>query len=129
MASFRRYSAGGAPGVWKSQIADSDTALVITESPIDAMAFYQFAGVSRQRMRFAAIRSGSPEASIRRAIAEMRAGTPVIAACDGDQAGEAFNALIARCAEAKGHPCRVMAPAGGAKDWNDMLLRKQLGAQ
>lgn len=126
--SFKTYTAGAAPGIWTSNTSESDSRLVIVESPIDAMSHWQLSSAEDQAVtRYAAIRSGFRDEDLKALIEAMPAGAVIIAACDPDAAGDGYTTKILATARRVGRACRDERPDGG--DWNDQLRQQQIQSQ
>lgn len=123
--SFKTYTVGAAPGIWTSNTSESDSRLVIVESPIDAMSHWQLSSAEdRAVTRYAAIRSGFRDEDLKALIEAMPAGAVIIAACDPDAAGDGYSTKILDTARRVGRACRDERPDGG--DWNDRLRQRQI---
>jgi hypothetical protein len=120
--SFKHYS--GAVGIWMSNASPSDTRLVITESPIDAMSHWEMLSPQdRAATRYAVIRSGCADEDLEAVVRAMPVGAVVISACDPNEAGNAYTTKIMAVAAGCGRESRDERPAKG--DWNDLLREQQ----
>lgn len=121
--SFKTYTAGAVPGIWTSNTSETDSRLVIVESPIDAMSHWQLSSAEDQAVtRYAAIRNGFRDDDLEALIEAMPAEAVIIGACDPDAAGDGYTAKIQAAAMRVGRAYRDERPEGG--DWNDMLRNR-----
>jgi hypothetical protein len=121
-ASFKVYTKGGLPGLWRSRRGEQDRRLVFVESPIDAMSHYEMSPPELQQVtRYVAIRSGCPAEEIAAAMREMPEGAEIVSACDRDRVGEAYTDQLRKLAGQLGRPLSVEVPEAPAKDWNEAL--------
>jgi len=118
-ARFAGFSAGGTKTLWTSNASDDDTRLVITEAVIDAFSYHQLQPDARARYASTAGTFGERQAvHVIAAIARMPAGSTVVIATDGDEAGERLAGKI-RTLAGDTPVERHAAPIG--KDWNECL--------
>lgn len=113
--SFKHYA--GMVGIWTSNASPSDTRLVITESPIDAMSHWEMLSPDSQaETRYAVIRSGARDEDLEAIIRAMPEGSEIISACDPNKAGDDYTTKIMTIAASCGRDCRDERPEKG--DWN-----------
>lgn len=126
------YTKGAAPGMWYSNTRSDDQTLTFTESPIDAMALHELGhrtghGARVDAMRFAALRKGTPDHEIQRAIRAMPEGAQVAVATDPDADGEAYAQRVRALAEADGRTVHDLR--GRHRDPNATLQQHKAQAQ
>jgi hypothetical protein len=122
-ARFAGFSAGGTKTLWTSNARDDDARLVITEAVIDAFSYHQLRPDARARYGSTGGAFGERQAAhVAAAIARMPAGSAVVIATDGDEAGEKLAAQI--LALAGDTRVERHAPPIG-KDWNECLQRHE----
>ena len=117
---------GSIKGLWVSTIQPTDTALVMTEAPLDAMAYCQLFKLA-DTARFASL-SGQPSPAqlelVRGVLEKLPAATEVILATDNDPAGHRLADRLAELYHEVGRSdltLRVHAPELEGADWADML--------
>jgi len=124
--SFKAYTKGALPGVWRSNAEKSDNRLVVVESPIDAMSHYQMLSPQlREGVRYIAIRNGCKDEDIQSEIQKMPKEAVIISACDRDEAGERYSVKIAEFAAKAGYAYERELPKLGNNDWNEALKNQQ----
>lgn len=124
---LKRFSKGGSKAVWRSHTRRSDTALVVCESPIDCLSYYQIKD-SNKNYRYISTGgniSESQRAVIAEAFREMHIlGGAIILATDNDDAGRRLAEELKALAPTSS--CIIFdspAPQYG-KDWNDVLFSR-----
>lgn len=127
---FTGFASGGTKALWHSQARPTDNKLVITESAVDALSYHQLHRKDNDRTRYVSI-AGAPSPYqldiVEKVVRAMPAGSTVVAAVDGDQAGT----KVAKQVEdiAKRHPeitfKRDSPELALGKDWNDVLQRME----
>ena len=127
---FTGFAPGGEKGLWESHDQDGDTALIFTESAIDALSHAAlFPNVSaRYRSIGGAVNDRQPQL-IRAAIAELPADATVICAMDNDEAGRKLAAMVEDCFHAAGRSdlnFKIDLPAAAGDDWNQVLKTNSL---
>ena len=122
-------SKGGIRGLWFSATRSTDTALVLTEAPIDALAYCQIFNLA-DTARFASV-SGQPSPVqldlVRGAMEKMPSGA-VIIATDNDAAGVRIASQQKQAFDAVNRAdltLRVHHPETPGSDWADMLPRPE----
>ncbi len=121
---FTRFSTGGKRTFWQSQALPTDRAVVVAESAIDALSYHALHPCEALAQRYLSS-AGAPSAHqltiLDRIFAGLPPGCMVIAAVDGDAAGDRFAEQYARLAGLHAHlRFRRDSPREG-KDWNDVL--------
>jgi len=121
---FTGFAPGGEKGLWLSATTDHDTALVITESAIDALS--HFAVHRPATYRYASIAGTlnhtQPEL-LREAAASLPVDGEVILATDNDAGGDSLLGTL-RGVLGSLEPRRRIGedrPATRGADWNDVL--------
>jgi hypothetical protein len=123
---FKGFVRGSVKGLWTSNATRDDTALVITESTIDALSW---ATVHMEELDHTRLVSTSGQISpdqctlLKQCFQKLRSGE-VVLALDSDQAGRDLADQIEnlfRVVDPKGVTIRRDLPQ--AKDWNDDLKR------
>ena len=121
-----QYSAGGHKTAWTSNALAGDTALVITEAPIDAMSYHRLFGDDATRYISTSGAMGQAQKeTIERAIRKMPANSRIVLAFDRDAAGDRFAEEIRGRIPAE-YVVERPLPAHG-KDWNDELVYRERG--
>lgn len=128
---FTGFATGGRKTAWQSTARPEDRALVITESAIDALSYYQLHPERAAFTRYLST-AGQPSRSqielLDRLFSALPASSTVVAAVDGDSPGETLarglRDLTRRHAELG---FRRDAPTA-AKDWNEVLQRVERDA-
>lgn len=116
---FKHFVAGGEKALWFSRVFASDTRLVVTESPIDALSYHQIKGEEHTRyVSFGGNMSDRQKELLQSAIQKMPENALIVAATDKDKAGDGFAEQIK--AYASGKTFVRDTPEIG-KDWNDQL--------
>lgn len=123
---IKQFSPDGKKGLWVHRIGPVDR-LVITESGINAMSYAQYHALP-ERTSYASTGGGfGPE--IARIILEFakRLGAIVVAAFDGDSAGERFTEAIKLAALEAGAENGVIreTPPENLNDWNDAVHARE----
>jgi hypothetical protein len=122
---FTGFATGGTKSAWQSALRDSDRALAITESAIDALSHHQLHSEQREITRYLSI-SGQPSPAqielLDRTFARLARGTTVVAAVDADGVGHALAGRIRELVHGHGLVFRRDVPER-AKDWNEVLQR------
>lgn len=115
---FTGFAAGGFKGLGRSNDFDGDVCVVFCEAFIDLLSYAALFPdeTARYRSFGGGLSPGQPEL-IRADILALPRGSLVIAATDGDDAGERFAETIASLCE--GYDFKAHRPDGG--DWNDVL--------
>ncbi len=122
---FTGFAPGGTKSAWQSALRDTDRALAITESAIDALSHHQLHSEQRETTRYLSI-SGQPSPAqielLDRTFARLPRATTVVAAVDADVAGHALAGRIRELVHRHGLVFRRDVPER-AKDWNEVLKR------
>jgi Toprim-like/Protein of unknown function (DUF3991) len=123
---FTGFAAGGTKSAWQSAARDGDRVLVVTESAIDALSYYQLHRGTSEAARYLST-AGAPSAAqcelLEKVFSRLPPATAVVAAVDSDEAGHKIASRIEALTHRVPHLVfRRDAPAG-AKDWNDVLQR------
>ena len=120
---FTGFSAGGLKGLWFSLCKNTDKALVLTESAIDALSFHALNPDEFTRyMSTGGAMNPTQPALIRAAMEKMPRGSVVFLAFDHDEGGERLADEVKAMAPAGLDVRRPLPPVG--KDWNEALKRK-----
>jgi hypothetical protein len=124
--TFTGFSTGGTKSAWQSVALPTDRALIVTESAIDALSYYQLHPAPAACARFLST-AGAPSPhqfeQVARIFAQLPPGCAVVAAVDSDPPGDKLASRIeeiARGNPAIGYQRHSPTPA---KDWNDVLQR------
>jgi len=120
---FTGFAAGGIKTCWHSAAYRSDAMLVVTESAIDALSYYEL--YPHPHARFIST-AGMPSALqlnlLARAAAKMPFGSTVIAAVDADRGGDLLRRVLEPHMSGIGLWFMRHSPTQErAKDWNDVL--------
>ena len=121
---FTGFATGGTKSAWQSAAQPTDGTLVLTESAIDALSYFQLHPDPIGRTRFLST-GGAPSTRqvelLERVFAQLPPTTRVVAAVDSDDAGAKLASRIADLV--RGHNAITFerhSPAP-AKDWNEVL--------
>lgn len=122
---FTGFAPGGEKGLWFSVAHSADTALVLTESGIDALSYAALHPDNHARYASTggALNPTQP-ALIRAAIAKMGPGSRILIATDNDPAGRELADKIEALTEETGRADLTIIralPDGPGQDWNDVL--------
>ena len=94
---FTGFAAGGTKSAWQSAARDSDRALVVTESAIDALSYHQLHRGSSEAARYLST-AGAPSTTqlelLERFFARLPRATTIVAAVDSDEAGHKIASRI-----------------------------------
>lgn len=112
------FSAGGTKALWSSRTGSEDNRLVLTESAIDAISYYQLRPNDRTRYASTAGSWNDHQPDlIQSTIAGMPSESVVVLAFDADDGGDRLATAVEKIAgKARCH--RDRPPS---KDWNDVL--------
>jgi hypothetical protein len=121
---FTGFATGGTKTAWQSAARPTDDALVITESAIDALSYFQLHPGARDRTRYLST-GGAPSTRqlelLDRVFAQLPSASRVVAAVDSDDAGVKLASRIETLVRQRGQiPFERHSPSP-AKDWNDVL--------
>jgi hypothetical protein len=121
---FTGFATGGTKTAWQSAARPTDDALVITESAIDALSYFQLHPGARDRTRYLST-GGAPSTRqlelLDRVFAQLPSAGRVVAAVDSDDAGVKLASRIETLVRQRGQiPFERHSPSP-AKDWNDVL--------
>lgn len=115
---FAGFASGGSKALGRSNDVEADTKVVFAEAFIDLLSYAAlFPEASTRYRSFAGGLNPSQPDLIRADISSLPPGSVVVAATDGDEAGERFAQSIADLSA--GYEFHVHRPATG--DWNDVL--------
>jgi hypothetical protein len=121
---FTGFATGGTKSAWQSAAQPTDRAIVLTESAVDALSYFQLHPDSASRTRFLST-GGAPSTRqveiLERTFAQLPPTTRVVVALDSDDAGAKLASPIADLV--RGHNAITFerhSPAP-AKDWNEVL--------
>jgi hypothetical protein len=121
---FTGFATGGTKSAWQSTARPTDEALVITESAIDALSYFQLHPGERDRTRYLST-GGAPSTRqielLDRVFAQLPARSRVIAAVDSDDAGLKLARRIEALAHERAQLTFQRHSPSPAKDWNDVL--------
>jgi hypothetical protein len=124
--SFTGFATGGTKTAWQSAAFASDRALVITESAIDALSYYQLHPQSAPFSRYLST-AGAPScrqfALLDSLFAKLPGASIVLAAVDSDEAGAKLANRIKDLATAHAHVSFLRDSPARDKDWNEVLQR------
>lgn len=119
---FTGFSGGGEKGLWLSHGFESDNALVVAESAIDALSHFAIRrpAAARYASIAGAMNPGQP-ALLRRAAGELPAGSRLLIATDNDEGGDRLTVAIQEAL--RGLPIETSEdrPPTRGLDWNDVL--------
>jgi hypothetical protein len=121
---FTRFAPAGEKGLWLSATTDQDTALVLTESAIDALSHFALRPTATHRYASIAgtLNHSQPEL-LRQAAARLPVGAAVVLATDNDAGGDKLLATLRGVlAELEPQiPVLEDRPETRGADWNDVL--------
>lgn len=120
--AFTGFSPGGEKGLWASHFRDTDTALVITETAIDALSHFTFKRPQNARYASTAgtLNPSQPEL-IRLAAQKLPPGGTVILATDNDEGGDKLTAVIREALSPVNVKIIEERPSVRGRDWNDVI--------
>lgn len=121
---FKGFAKGGQKGLWHSTTQGDDTALVITESAIDALSYHALHGLEQARyFSIAGEMNPLQRELLASGMAKLPAGGSVILATDQDAGGEKLARHIRDIATATGRGDLAVIDhrPDRAGDWNDQL--------
>ena len=125
---FTRFSTGGTKSAWQSAIFSDDRALVITESAIDGLSYFQLRADKALRARFLST-AGAPSRHqmelLERVCAKLAPACAVVGAVDSDAAGDKLASRLEDIVRRCPHLSFERDSPTLAKDWNDVLQRKE----
>jgi hypothetical protein len=122
---FTGFAAGGTKSAWQSVARESDRALVVTESAIDALSHHQLYSEQRETTRYLSTAGQPSRAQIElldRTFSRLPRLTTVVAAVDADVAGQVLAGRVRELVHSHGLVFRRDVPER-AKDWNELLQR------
>lgn len=117
------FAAGGVKALWVSNFRRDDARLVLTESAIDAMSYFQLNGGERTRfMSVGGALSPHQQELLGRAVAKMPERSTLTLAFDNDEGGHKLAQQVEALARAVAPTLTIerAVPSLG-KDWNDQL--------
>jgi hypothetical protein len=121
---FTGFATGGTKSAWRSAARTTDAAIVLTESAIDALSYFQIHSGQADRSRFLST-GGAPSTSqmeiLDRVFAQLPSGSRVVAAVDSDDAGVKLASRIEELARRRSPLTFERHSPAPAKDWNDVL--------
>jgi hypothetical protein len=121
---FTGFATGGTKSAWQSEARPTDSALVVTESAIDALSYFQLHPGERDRTRYLST-GGAPSTRqielLDRVFAQLPAQSRVIAAVDSDDAGVKLARRIEALGQERAQVTFQRHSPSPAKDWNDVL--------
>jgi hypothetical protein len=122
--SFTRFATGGIKSAWQSAALPTDRALVITESAIDALSYFQLHPEDARDARFLST-GGAPSPRqlelLGRIISRLPTASRVVAAVDSDIAGDKLASRIEALVRGRPQHTFERHSPTPAKDWNDLL--------
>ncbi|MGD0680242.1 MAG: toprim domain-containing protein [Polyangiaceae bacterium] len=125
---FTGFSPGGSKSTWQSVALPSDRTIVVTESAIDALSYFQLHPAAQVTARFLST-AGAPSAHqierLGRVFAQLPAASRVVAAVDSDEAGEKLATRIEALVCARSELTFDRHSPSPAKDWNDVLQQRE----
>jgi hypothetical protein len=118
------FASGGVKALWMSRTEATDTKLVLVESAIDALSYYQLRPEPSTRFASTAgeLRRDGQLALIRRAVEALPPGGTVTLAFDDDEGGKKLTAAIDGIVSGVRFD-RETSPV--RKDWNDALKERE----
>jgi hypothetical protein len=118
---YKAFSSHGLKRLWCSRTKDDDDVLVITESAIDALSFYQLHGAMKARYVSTAGRPSDSQLALLKSAAEKisEKGGRIICAFDNDAGGYAIYNIIRSHI---GQHVEREFPWITGKDWNDIIM-------
>jgi hypothetical protein len=118
---FKNFSRGGTKGLWSSRISRSDTALVICESPIDALSYHQLMRPTYTRYIATGGAISQFQEELLRGAASLihKQNGRICIATDNDAAGNKLADQIIALLPSDALVERQVPKIG--KDWNEML--------
>jgi hypothetical protein len=123
---FTGFATGGIKTAWQSAARPHDQALVITESAIDALSYYQLHPERAPTTRYLST-AGAPSRSqiegLDRVFARLPEASTVFAAVDSDSAGEKLARGLQDLTRLHAKLTFQRDAPTGAKDWNELLQR------
>ena len=115
------FAGGGKRGLWFSHASTSDRKLIIFESALNALSYFQIHGTDACYVSIGGTLAGLQKAIIKRLIAK---GKRLVLAFDNDDSGEGYAKEIESFRHVKGQIRRAFPP-GDFSDWNDVLREKK----
>ena len=119
------FSRGGKKALWVSAANSRDTALIVTDSPVDALSYHALHSPSQARYVSPGEQTLSPlqRTLLQRAIGHLPEAGEVILATGTDEAGDKLSAEITALIRDLERPPRYRKhrPQGRGQDWNDVL--------
>ncbi len=123
---FTGFATGGCKTAWQSAAPPDDRALVITESAIDALSYFQLHPERAATTRYLST-AGAPSRSqielLDRLFARLPGASTVIAAVDSDSAGAKLAQGLQDLTRCHAKLTFQRDAPTGAKDWNELLQR------
>jgi hypothetical protein len=123
---FTGFSTGGTKSAWQSNTLPTDRALVVAESAIDALSYYQLHTPESEDYRYLST-AGAPSAAqfrlLDRLCAQLPAGWVVVAAVDRDAGGDWLAQHLEWITGRHQHLSFQRHSPEREKDWNDVLQR------
>ncbi|MGA3122035.1 MAG: toprim domain-containing protein [Polyangiaceae bacterium] len=121
---FTGFATGGTKSAWQSAARPTDAAIVLAESAIDALSYFQIHSGQGDRSRFLST-GGAPSTRqmeiLDRVFAQLPSGSRVVAAVDSDDAGVKLASRIEELARRRSPLTFERHSPAPAKDWNDVL--------
>jgi hypothetical protein len=121
---FTGFATGGTKSAWQSAAWPADRALVVTESAIDALSYFQLHPDPADRTRFLST-GGAPSTRqveiLERIFAQLASASRIVAAVDSDDAGVKLASRIEDLARRHEGITFQRHSSWPAKDWNDVL--------
>ncbi len=127
--TYCKYTQDAGPGIWISNrptdMTDSIRYCVITESPLDAMAYYELKDDGyKAGSTFLSTRNGAKPEDILALLKALPGNATIVSAFDNDQAGNKYCQLISRLSEKVGLAFADDRPAS-ENDWNQVLINRK----
>jgi hypothetical protein len=123
---FTGFSTGGTKSAWQSHARPDDRGLVLAESAIDVLSYYQLHQPEALAYRFLST-AGAPSARqltlLEHIFSRLPTGSAVIAAVDRDPAGDWYAKQYAWLVGLHAHLSFRRHSPERDKDWNDVLRR------
>jgi hypothetical protein len=123
---FTGFATGGIKSAWQSGALPDDRALVVTESAIDALSYFQLHPERVAAARFLST-AGAPSPRqldlLGRVLDQLPHATTVIAALDSDAVGDKLATRIEDLVRDRAYLAFERHSPSSAKDWNEVLQR------
>lgn len=123
---FTGFATGGEKTFWYSTPGEPVVRLIVAESAIDALSYFQLNPQRSTRyMSFAGEMSTRQVSLLQQATAKLPKAGEVVLAVDRDAAGDKFVSKLSAALTGLGVAVRRDSPELGNKDWNDVLRARE----